>query len=46
MIILLDKQGNEILEQDKIMERIEEFNSELYDSDQTEKTHTPKKYHQ
>ena len=34
MIILLDKQGKEIQEQDKIMERIEEFYSELYDSDQ------------
>ena len=34
MITLLDKQGNEIQEQDNIMERIEEFYSELYDSDQ------------
>ena len=34
MIALLDKQGKEIQEQDKIMERIEEFYSELYDSDQ------------
>ena len=34
MITLLDKQGKEIQEQDKIMERIEEFYSELYDSDQ------------
>ena len=33
MITLLDKQGKEIQEQDKIMERIEEFYSELYDSD-------------
>ena len=32
MITLLDKQGKEIQEQDKIMERIEEFYSELYDS--------------
>ncbi len=46
MITLLDKQGKDIQEQDKIMERIEEF-SELYDSDQavTMQT-TPKKYHQ
>ena len=29
----MDKQGKEIQEQDKIMERIEEFYSELYDSD-------------
>ena len=34
MIALLDKQGKEIQEQDKIMERIEEFDSQLYDSDQ------------
>ena len=34
MITLLDKQGKESQEQDKIMERIEEFYSELYDSDQ------------
>ena len=34
MITLLDKYGKEIQEQDKIMERIEEFDSELYDSDQ------------
>ena len=34
MITLLDKQGKEIQEQDKIMERIEEFHSELYESDQ------------
>ena len=34
MITLLDKHGKDIQEQDKIMERIEEFYSELYDSDQ------------
>ena len=34
MITLLDKQGKDIHEQDKVMERIEEFYSELYDSDQ------------
>ena len=34
MITLLDKQGKEIQEQDKNMERIELFYSELYDSDQ------------
>ena len=34
MITLLDKQVKEIQEQDKIMERIEAFYSELYDSDQ------------
>ncbi len=34
MITLLDKQGKEIEEQDKIMKRIEEFYSEIYDSDQ------------
>ena len=34
MITLLDKHGKEIQEQYKIMERIEELYSELYDSDQ------------
>ena len=34
MITLLDKHGKEIQEQDKIMERLEEFHSELYDIDQ------------
>ena len=34
MITLQDKHGKEIQEQYKIMERIEEFYSELYDSDQ------------
>ena len=34
MITVMDKQGKEIQEQDKIMERIEEFYSELYDSHQ------------
>ena len=34
MITLLDKQGKKIKEKYKIMERIEEFYSELYDSDQ------------
>ena len=35
MITLLDQQGKEIQEQDKIMERVEDFYSEFYDSDQT-----------
>ena len=34
MITLVDKHGKEIQEQYKIMERIKEFYSELYDSDQ------------
>ncbi len=34
MITLLDKQGKEIQEPDKIMERMEEFYLELHDSDQ------------
>ena len=34
MMTLLDKQGKEIQEQDKIMARIEEYYSELYDSGQ------------
>ena len=34
MITLLDKQGKEIQEKYNIMERIQEFYSELYDSDE------------
>ena len=34
MVTLLDRRGKEIQEQDNIMERREEFYSELYDSDQ------------
>ena len=34
MIALLDKQGKEIQEKYNIMERIQEFYSELYDSDE------------
>ena len=34
VITLLDKHGKEIQEQYKVMERIEEFYSEVYDSDQ------------
>ena len=40
MITLLDKQSKEIQEQGKIMERTEEFYSELYDSDQAVTTQT------
>ena len=43
MITLLDKQGREIQEQDKIMEPIEEFYSELFDSDQAVTTQTDPK---
>ena len=47
IITLLDKHSKEIQEQDKIMERIEEFYSELYDSDQAVTIQTDqKKYHQ
>ena len=35
LITVIDKQGREIYVQDKIIERIEEFYSELYDSDQS-----------
>ena len=34
LITLRDKQGREIRDQDKIIERIEEFYTELYDSEQ------------
>ena len=40
MVTLLDKQGKEIQEQDKITERIDEFYSELYDNDQAETIQT------
>ncbi len=40
MITLLDKQGKEVQEQDKIKERIKEFYSELYESDQAVQTQT------
>ena len=43
MITLLDKQGKGIQEQYKIMERIEEFYSELYDSEQAVKIKTDPK---
>ncbi len=47
MITLLDKKGKDIQEQDKIMERIEEFYSEIYNSDQAVTIQTdPKNYHQ
>ena len=45
MITLLVKQGKEIQEPYKIMERIEEFYSELYDSDEASchnNTHIPR----
>ena len=40
MITFLDKQGKEIQEQDNIMDRIEEYYSELYDRDQDVTTQT------
>ena len=40
LITLIDKQGREIHHQDKIMERIEEFYTELYDSEQSTVIHT------
>ena len=43
MITLLDKQGKEIQEQDNIMERLEEFYSELYDSDQAVTINRPRR---
>ena len=42
-ITLLDKQGREIHHQDKIIERIEEFYAELYDSEQSIIIHTDTK---
>ena len=40
LITLLDKQGGEIHDQDKIIERIETFYTELYDSEQSTTIHT------
>ena len=43
LITLLDKQGREIHDQDKIVERIEEFYTELYKSEQSTIIHTDPK---
>ena len=40
LITLLDKQGREIRDQDKIIEQIEEFYTDLYDSEQSTIIHT------
>ena len=45
LITLLDRQGREIHDQDKIIERIEKFYTELYDSEQSTIIHIdPKEY--
>ena len=43
LITLLNKQGREIHDQDKITERIEEFYIELYNSEQSNTIHTDPK---
>ena len=43
LFTLLDKQGREIRDQDKIIERIEEFYTELYDSEENTIIHTDPK---
>ena len=43
LITLLDMQGREIHDQDKILERIEEFYTALYDSEQSTIFHTDPK---
>ena len=43
LITLREKQGKEIHDQDKIIERIEEFYTELYDSEQSTIIHTDTK---
>ena len=43
LITLMDKQGREIHDQDKIIERVEEFYTELYDNKQSTITHTDPK---
>ena len=40
LVTLLDKQGREIHDQSKIIERIEEFYSELYNNEQSTIIHT------
>ena len=40
LVTLLDKQGREIRDQDKIIKRKEEFYTELYDSEQSAIIHT------
>ena len=40
LITLLDKQGRVIRDQDKVIDRIEAFNTELYDSEQYTIIHT------
>ena len=44
MITLLEKNSKEIHDQDKIIERIEKFYSELYDSEQSTIIHTDPTY--
>ena len=43
LITLLDKHGRKIRDQDKIIERIEEFYTELYDSERSTIIHTDPK---
>ena len=43
LVTHLDKQGREIHDQDKMIERIEEFYTELYDSEQSTIIHTDPK---
>ena len=43
LITLLDKQGREIRDQNMMTERIEEFYTELYDSEQNTIIHTDPK---
>ena len=40
LVALLDKQGRQIRDQDKIIERVEELYTELYDSEKNTLTHT------
>ena len=43
LITLLDKQGRKIYDQDKLVERTDEFYTELYDSEQSTIIHTEPK---
>ena len=46
LVTLLDKQGRETHDQDKMIERIEEFYTEVCDNEQSTVVHTAQKRYQ
>ena len=44
LVTIMDKQGREIHDQDKIIEQIQEFYPELYDNEQSTTIHTDPNY--